>query len=248
MVKRNIRLLISYDGTDFAGWQKQREHRTVQGILEEALADLHGAPISLVGAGRTDSGVHATGQVGNFHSLNGSIEDGHFGAAINVRLPRDVRILSSSAVPSAFHSKHDAKGRQYVYWIASTLAGTAHMSRYAWFLRKLPSTAALNEMARVICGSHDFTTFTTRGDASKSRTRSINHAVFLTRGPMLVFQINGNAFLWKMVRSLLGTMVDLALRGGGGKEMRAILNSRNRADAGPTAPARGLFLTRVNYE
>ena len=247
-MKRNIRLLISYDGTDFAGWQRQKDHRSVQGVLEEALADLHGMSISLVGAGRTDSGVHATGQVGNFYSPNESIENGKFSVAINVRLPRDVRVLSSGIAPESFHSKRDAKGRQYTYWIASSLLGTAHMSRYAWFLRRLPSLAALNEMARVICGSHDFTTFTVRRDTSESRIRSINHAVFITRGPMLVFQINGNAFLWKMVRSLLGTMVDLALRGGGEREMQEILNSRNRAEAGPTAPARGLFLTRVNYE
>lgn len=245
---RNIRLLISYDGTDFAGWQKQRDHRTVQGVLEEALADLHGSSISLMGAGRTDSGVHATGQVANFHSLNESIGDEKFGAAINARLPRDVRILSSGIASGSFHAKCDARSRQYVYWIANSLLGTAHMSRYAWFLRKLPSLVALNEMARVICGSHDFTTFAASGDVSKSRTRSIKHAVFLTRGSMLTFQIDGNAFLWKMVRSLLGTMVDLALNGGGEKEMRKVLDSRNRNKAGPTAPARGLFLTRVNYE
>lgn len=247
-MKRNIRLLISYDGTDFAGWQRQRDRRTVQGVLEEALADLHEAPIPLVGAGRTDSGVHATGQVGNFYSPNESIKGGKFSAAINVRLPKDVRILSSRAVPEGFHSKRDAKCRQYAYWIANSQMGAAHMSRYAWFLKKLPSLVSLNEMARVICGSHDFTAFMTRGDGSKSRVRSINHAVFLARGPMLVFQIDGNAFLWKMVRSLLGTMIDLALHGGGGKEMRRILGSRNRDEAGPTAPACGLFLTRVRYE
>jgi len=246
-VKRNIRLSISYDGTDFSGWQRQRDCRTVQGVLEEALADLHGMSVSLVGAGRTDSGVHATGQVGNFFSLNESIEDGKFGAAINARLPSDVRVLSSRLVPESFHSKRDARGRQYVYWIASSRLEAAHMSRYSWFLKKLPSLVALNEMARVICGSHDFTTFMASGDASKSRIRSINHAVFLARGPMLLFQIDGNAFLWKMVRSLLGTMVDLALRGGGGKEMSKILNLRNRTEVGPTAPARGLFLTRVVY-
>jgi len=247
-VKRNIRLLISYDGTDFAGWQRQRGDRTVQGVLEEALANLHGTPTSLVGAGRTDSGVHATGQVGNFYSLNESIRDKKFREAINVRLPRDVRVLSSGLVPEGFHSKRDAKSRQYTYWIASSLLGAAHMSRYAWFLRKLPPIAALNDMTRVICGSHDFTAFTARGDTSKSRIRSIRHAVFLSRGPMLVFRIDGNAFLWKMVRSLLGTMVDLALCGGGWREMEEILNSRDRSEAGPTAPARGLFLTRVDYE
>jgi len=246
-VKRNIRLLISYDGTDFAGWQRQRNRRTVQGVLEEALANLHGTHVPLVGAGRTDSGVHATGQVGNFYSPNESIKDGKFSAAINARLPKDVRILSSRAAPEGFHSKRDAKHRQYVYWITDSQLGTAHMLRYAWFLKKLPSLVSLNEMAGVICGSHDFTAFMAKRDASKSRIRSVNHAVFLSRGPMLVFQIDGNAFLWKMVRSLLGTMIDLALHGGSGEEMRRILNSRNRTEAGPTAPACGLFLSRVGY-
>lgn len=246
-MERNIKLLISYDGTNFAGWQKQRGFRTVQGVLEGALADLHKTPTVLVGAGRTDSGVHATGQVGNFYSPNESIEAKKFSAAINARLPGDVRVLLSNAVSEDFHSKRDARSRQYVYWIVNSLLGTAHMSRYAWFISRLPSLVALNEMARVICGSHDFTSFTAVGDVSKSRIRCINHAVFLTKGPMLLFQIDGNAFLWKMVRSLLGTMVDLALHGGGGKEMREIMDSKNRDAAGPTAPARGLFLTKVDY-
>ncbi len=246
-MRRNIKLVISYDGTDFAGWQVQKQDRSVQGVIQEALADLHGLPISLTGAGRTDSGVHATGQVGNFYTEKAGIPGPKFREALNSRLPVDVRILSSVEVPESFHSRRNAIERQYEYHLMGAAAAPAHLSRYLWLLRKIPSIKVLNEIASVICGTHDFTTFTAAGDASESRVRCINHAVFLSEGPLTIFRINGNAFLWRMVRSLLGTMIDIGSRGGGARQMQGILNSRNRNEAGPTAPALGLFLTKVKY-
>jgi tRNA pseudouridine38-40 synthase len=244
---RNIRLLVSYDGTDFAGWQVQNDQRSVQGVLEGAVSDLLGDPVCVTGAGRTDSGVHATGQVCNFRTENIRIPDVKFRDALNARLPRDLRILSSELVHESFNSRRDARSRQYEYHIITGPSGPAHMARFSWLVKKLPPLTTLNDMARVLCGTHDFATFTAAGDASRSTVRHINHAVFLCSGSEILFRINGNAFLWRMVRSLLGTMIDLGLRGGGGEEMRSILEARDRESAGPTAPARGLFLTGVAY-
>jgi len=244
---RNIRLLVSYDGTDFAGWQVQIDQRSVQGVLEAAVLDLVGEEIRVTGAGRTDSGVHATGQVCNFRTQNTRIPEGKFRDALNARLPRDLRILSSDMVHDSFDSRRDARSRQYEYHIITGASGPAHMARFTWLVKNMPALTALNDMARVICGTHDFTTFAAAGDANKSTVRHINHAVFISSGPEILFRINGNAFLWRMVRSLLGTMIQTGLRGGGAEQMRAILETRNRESAGPTAPARGLFLTQVAY-
>jgi tRNA pseudouridine38-40 synthase len=246
-VIRNIKLIISYDGTEFSGWQVQREDRSVQGVLEDALADLHNRRVPIVGAGRTDSGVHAVGQVGNFRTDKDAIPDWKFRDALNARLPGDLRILRSERVPDDFHSRRDAVNRRYEYRFLEGSACPAHLVRYVWLVKRFPPIDALNDMASVLCGTHDFTTFAAAGDASESRIRRIEHAVVHTEGPGAVFKISGNAFLWRMVRSIVGTLVDLGLRGGDADAMRGILLSRDRDAAGPTAPAKGLFLTKVNY-
>lgn len=246
-MRRNIKLVISYDGTDFAGWQIQKGDRSVQGEIETALTDLHGIHVPVTGAGRTDSGVHAVGQIGNFYTESTNIPEEKYRDALNARLPGDIRILSSAEVPDSFHSRRDALDRQYEYRLIDGEACPAHMARFTWFLKQLPSLKNLNEMASVICGTHDFSTFAAAGDRSGSSFRLINHAVFLSDGPLTLFRINGNAFLWKMVRSLLGTMIDLGRRGGSADRMQGILEARDRIEAGPTAPARGLFLMKVNY-
>lgn len=244
---RNIKLLISYDGTDFSGWQVQSVEKSVQGVLEEALSDLHGHSVSLIGAGRTDSGVHAVGQVGNFYTDKDGIPEWKFRDAVNARLPQDVRILRSEQVPDEFHSRRDAVNRCYEYRILEGAVGPAHLRRYTWFVKRLPSLMLLNEMASVLCGTHDFTTFSAAGAAGESRIRRIEHSVFHCEGPLVVYRISGNAFLWRMVRSIVGTLIDLGIRGGDAQAMRGILQEKNRKAAGPTAPPRGLFLSKVNY-
>jgi tRNA pseudouridine38-40 synthase len=246
-VRRNIKLVISYDGTEFSGWQIQSSDRSVQGVMTEALSDLHQEAVSITGAGRTDSGVHAVGQVGNFYTEKDTIPDWKFRDALNARLPRDIRILSSVEVPRDFHSRRDACFRQYEYRMIEGPVGPAHMARFTWLIRRMPSLVALNDMASAICGTHDFSTFAAAGDASGSRIRRIYHAAFLSDSSTTVFRISGNAFLWRMVRSLLGTMIDLGVRGMGRRDMQAVLDSKERKNAGPTAPSHGLFLKKVSY-
>ncbi len=219
----------------------------MQGVIEKALEDLHGFSVSLTGAGRTDAGVHATGQMGNFLTEKNTIPDWQFRDALNARLPRDIQILRSQRVDKSFHPRRNALARVYEYRMAEGRAFPAHLARYTWLLPRIPSLVILNSMANIICGRHDFTAFATAGDSSPHKNREIYNAVFLSDGPQTLFRISGNAFLWKMVRSLLGTMIDTALRGGDKCTIKGILESGDRNTAGPTAPARGLFLTRVEY-
>ena len=246
-MNRNIKIIVSYDGTDFAGWQIQRNERTVQGVLERALRNLHGCRVRVTGAGRTDAGVHAAGQVANFCSTISSIPARKFLQAVNSHLPQDVRVLQSAEVETDFHARHCATGRVYRYRILTGVSAQACFSRYCWLVSHLPPTGVLNDMAHVFCGEHDFTSFAATGDSSSSFSRKIDYACFVEEGPEIVFYIKGNAFLWRMVRSILGSIVEIALKGGGPEDLRAILDSRDRRRAGATAPARGLFLHRVEY-
>lgn len=247
MARRNLRLTLSYDGTDFAGWERQSEGRTVQGTVEAALAELHGHPVEVAVAGRTDSGVHALGQVINFRS-DASIPDDRFPYALNSLLPRDVRVLRSIRVSDAFHARFDARARVYAYHFQTGEFESPIDRRFAWHLRREPRVERLNSLASVIVGTHDFTTFAAAGDTSQSRVRDIASAAFFFEGGRLVFRIVGNAFLYRMVRSLVGTMVDLEAAGAGASRMRELLDGRARELAGPTAPAHGLFLVKVVYD
>lgn len=245
---RNIKLTVSYDGTDFCGWQIQKNGRTVQGDIEAALKKIHGKETRLTGSGRTDSGVHANGQVANFYTENGNIPAEKFQTALNSLLSKDVRILHSCETDEEFHSRFNAKIRIYRYYIQAGGICEPRNSRYCWRIRDLPDIVRLNRIAATLLGVHDFTTFAAAGDPSNSKVRELYSASFTVEGRFLVFKIAGNAFLWKMVRSITGTVLQLEAAGGSYGKMKDILNSMDREQAGVTAPARGLFLDRVLYD
>jgi tRNA pseudouridine38-40 synthase len=247
MPDRNIRLVVAYDGTDFSGWQRQKKDRSVQGDIEDALGRMHGHPVTLIGAGRTDAGVHATGQVANFLTDISSIPAGNFRIALNSMLPRDVRVVASGEATPGFHARFDAWQRRYRYFIRPGGFALPHELRYTWPVQGRPDAAVLNGMASSILGETDFTTFSSPKDPSLSRFRFVHSASFYPEGACLVFDIGANAFLWRMVRSLVGTMVSFALKGLGPEEFRSALEARNRDRAGPTAPPEGLFLEQVMY-
>jgi tRNA pseudouridine38-40 synthase len=247
-MRRNIKLTISYDGTDFNGWQVQSNGRTVQGEIENALASIHGEPVRLTASGRTDSGVHAKGQIANFYTEKDNIPTEKFIAALNSMIPREIRILKSEPAVEDFHSRFDAKIRVYSYYIKPGLICEPWHDRYCWRTRHQPQLGRLNRIAAPLAGTHDFTTFTAAGDPSQSKIRKLYSAVFSVEGQFIVFKIAGNAFLWRMVRSIVGTAMQLEEAGAGADEMRRILNSLSREEAGTTAPARGLFLDRVLYD
>ncbi len=248
MQKRNIKVTVAYDGTDFSGWQVQKSGRTVQGVIEDALKRMHGYSVRVQGAGRTDSGVHASGQVANFFTDLDSIPDIKFGDAMNSYLPEDIRVLRSCEVDDAFNAKTSARMRIYKYYLYIAHAGMPYYSRYCWKIRRKPDIQNLNSMAAGLVGEHDFTTFGAAGDSSSSKVRLIYSACFYPEGPFLIFRMAASSFLWKMIRSLLGTLIELDQNGFGKKEMEEYLESRNRSRAGSTAPARGLFLERIVYD
>ncbi len=251
MTRRPIRLIISYDGTDFGGWQRQKNARSVQEDIEKALETMHGHPVRLTGAGRTDAGVHAMGQAAGFFTDIASIPAEKFLLALNKLLPRDIRILSACDAPPDFHARFDASLRDYRYFIMCGERQDAFSQRYAWFVPRMPSIAKLNAMASAIVGEHDFSAFASAKDISRSKSRFVRESSFWFEGRKLVYRVSANAFLWRMVRSLVGTMLFLQPRVGTEEEaaarMRAILESGDRKQAGPTAPPQGLFLWNVEY-
>lgn len=246
--ERRIKLTIAYDGTDFKGWQIQKKDRTVQQVLESALAKIHKHPVRLCGSGRTDSGVHAFGQIAHYDSDLSQLPDNRILLALNSILPYDVRVLNAETVHNNFHARFDAVTREYRYYIREAAYRLPTQERYTWYLPELPDSTVLNSYAAKLPGIHDFTTFTAAGDASESKVRQILSASFYYEQDALVFRIEGNAFLWKMVRSLLGTMIALWRESASPEEMSRLLQSGDRSLAGTTAPPQGLFLYRIRYE
>jgi tRNA pseudouridine38-40 synthase len=260
--RRTIKLLLAYDGTDFCGWQKQAGRnsgvsetgRTVQGVIETALMQMHKHPVTLTGAGRTDSGVHAAGQVAGFHTDIKNIEPDRFVPALNALLPRDVRILEAHEACPDFHARFDARMRTYRYHFIFGRRALPHESRYALQLWRCPRIDRLNAYCRLLPGERDCSIFAASegGGASercggKSRSRYIFNASFFTDGSRLIFEISANAFLRKMVRSIGGTFLHYEERGTPPERLRDIIASGGRSLAGPTLPPEGLFLWKVDY-
>ncbi|GHV39457.1 tRNA pseudouridine synthase A [Spirochaetia bacterium] len=264
---RNIKLLIAYDGTDFSGWQRQSEEslwlsslkqfcrgqnctkqmRTVQGVIETALERIHKEKVNLCGSGRTDAGVHAAGQVANFYTTIHSIPADRFVPALNSLLPQEVRILEAAETLPDFHARFDAKMRTYRYQLICGRHALPQEGRYALQLWRHPRLDVLNDYGRLLLGERDCSLFASPRDSSKSRSRYISQAHFFIQGDMLIFEISANAFLWKMVRSVLGTLLYYEERGIPAEQLKAAIEAGDRKLAGPTAPAQGLFLWKIEY-
>lgn len=257
---QNVLLKVSYDGTDFCGWQRQdnagggEAFRTVQGEIEKALFKIHKFPVSLYGSGRTDSGVHALGQAANFYSTIDNMPAGNFVHALNAFLPSDIRILESVKVDDDFNARKSATSRIYRYFIAYENQTPANNSRFTWHVKKYePNLERLNHFAGCLRGELDCAAFAASGDESVSTNRYIDDAFFFVQkdiwgNNLLVFQIEANAFLWKMVRTLTGTLVNLDKNNQPLDSMQKILDSKDRTKAGVTAPPTGLFLYDIKFD
>ncbi len=192
--KRNIKLTIAYDGTEYCGWQIQNNEVTVQGTIEKALSVIHKKEIKLTGSGRTDSGVHAKGQVANFHTHLKSIPEENFSLALNSLLPRDIRIMKSEEVDNAFHSRYDARERIYRYYISSGNTPFPWQNNYCHYVRDSLDIKKLNKIVSPLTGIHDFTTFSAPMEEGVSMTREIYSASFYSEYPYIVFKISGKRF------------------------------------------------------
>ena len=244
---RNIRLLVAYDGTDFSGWQRQAGVRTVQGELENALKKIHKHPVAVTGSGRTDAGVHARAQCANFYSGIASMKAERFVPALNSLLPHDIRVLKAEEAPEAFHARFDALSRTYRYYFIQGRSALPMEMRYAFRIWRQLDISLLNNYCRFLKGEFDCTVFASANDKSKSRYRYIFHAFFFNEAEKMVFEIKANAFLWKMVRSIAGTLLFYEEKNTSPNNFFNVITSGKRNLAGPTLPPQGLTLWNIEY-
>lgn len=243
---RRIRIIVSYDGTAYVGWQVQPNGVSVQAELERALYELTNERIRVEGSGRTDSGVHARAQVAHFDTQARMAAD-KFAIAMNMHLPSDIRVLYSEECADSFHARFSAKNKQYTY----TLQVSQHadvFSRYtSLHLHIVPDFERMQQAASVVVGTHDFAAFKCSDSTMENTVRTISESYWTKQGSLWVYSVTGTGFLYNMVRILVGTMLEI----GSGKrpvsDMQRALDSKDRKFAGATAPAHGLCLTRVSY-
>ena len=247
---RNVKLTIEYDGSAYHGWQRQANAITVQQVLEEAIAGLVGHPVTLHGSGRTDAGVHALGQVASFETHT-TILANRLHHAINTVLPPDITVLRAEDVPATFHARFSATGKTYCYRILCRhVRPSIGRERVHWLRRRL-DVADMQQAAALCVGEHDFAAFESEssGDNSvRTVTRCDVEALPDHGGEWIDVTVSANGFLYNMVRTMVGTLIEI----GSGKQppewVADLLESRDRTLAGPTAPAKGLCLLEVNYE
>jgi len=245
---RNIRLTVSYDGTDFNGWQTQPGYRTVQETLEGAIAKLTGAERVRVNAsGRTDAGVHAVGQVVNFYTSVQYSAD-VLVRAINAHLPADVVVKDAADVPHSFDANRDARRKLYRYVIHDGAVPDPFQRRYAMQSRHKLDAAAMRRAAEPLKGRHDFHSFETEWPNRTSSVRTVTHLAVNRFGDWIWLDVEADGFLYNMVRAIAGTLINVGRGYWPEEQVAKILNAEDRAQAGPTAPAQGLFLMRVTYE
>ena len=242
-----IKLTIEYDGTAYAGWQRQSHHSTIQLKIEEALYNITQQHISAVAAGRTDSGVHAFGQVVSFHSSK-FLQETQWASAINSYLPRDITVLSSEEVPQEFHARYSAKGKIYDYRITTQPSRPALDRQRSWHLPRLLDLEAMRHAMTGFIGTYDFTSF--RGSRSQTRNPicAISHLSFHSESPVITIRIEGDRFLKQMVRTIIGTLIEVGLHKRQPDTIQNILDAKDRRAAGRTAPAHGLYLVQVHYD
>lgn len=246
-----MKLTVAYDGTDFHGWQSQTGLRTVEGTLLDALEGLLGERPDLHAASRTDRGVHAAGQVANF-GTDAGIPTERILRALNGRLPGDVRVRSAEEAPEGFHARFSAVGKHYRYVIDRREVPGVFLSRRALHVPGPLDLERLEEAARALVGEHDFAAFACAGGASGDREKTTVRAVYgvfvVATDDVLVLDFWGRSFLYKMVRVLAGSLLEVARGSWTAERLRAALESRDRRQAGPTLPARGLCLQAVYYD
>ena len=237
---------MAYDGTAYCGWQIQNDDDTIQGRIEKALERLHGHPVKITGAGRTDSGVHARGQCANFITdMTMPVEK--FREALNSFLPSDIRIIRSESVSDSFHARYDATERIYKYYMLPRALSYPHLERYCLTVRSALDINRLNELVSPLVGLHSFASFASVMEDGYPMERRVSSAVFYQSQGYTVFKISADGFLRRMVRSIVGTVLDLYEKEGDGADMRAIMEAQDRSLAGACAPAKGLFLDQVIY-
>lgn len=238
--------IVEYDGTDFAGFQWQHGERTVQGVIEAAITARTGQIVRITGAGRTDAGVHALGQVVSFQ-LETRIPTDRLALALNSALPKDALFRSVEPMDEGFSARFSASSRLYAYLILNRRMPSALLRRYSAFHPEPLDTAAMKQAAQSLLGEQDFAAFTNELQPGQTTMREVMCCQVGRFRDFVLVRIEANAFLRGMVRTTVGTLLEIGAGKRAPEDMRAILNSRDRRVAGPSAPAQGLCLLRVRY-
>jgi len=244
---RNIRMIVAYVGTRFSGWQVQPGLETIQGVLERRTSAMLQETVRIAGAGRTDAGVHARGQVASMTIASRVPVEGLV-RGLNALLPEEIRVLRAEEAPPAFHARADARGKEYRYLIARGDVASPFVLPFALPARGRLDVEAMRAAARAFQGRHDFTSFCPAASPIEDKTRTILLSEVLEDGDLVEYRVRGDGFLHHMVRTMAGTLLLVGRGRLSAGSIGGILSERDRRRAGPVAPARGLTLEKVFYE
>jgi tRNA pseudouridine38-40 synthase len=245
-VSPSLALLLAYDGSAYHGWQVQRDAATVQGTLARALAPLAGGAVRLVGASRTDAGVHALGQVASIAAPK-PLAPAVVQAALNATLPRDLRVLGARAVPAGFDARRAARAKRYGYLVDRGAVALPFLRGYAWHVPRALDVAAMRGALAPLRGKHDFSAFQAAAGRDRSPVCTVRATRVVERGRLVGVFLSADAFLHHMVRNVVGTLLEVAQARRPPGWLADVLEARDRRRAGATAPAQGLFLVSVRY-
>mgnify|MGYP003342847807 FL=1 len=241
-----IKLTLEYDGTSFAGWQRQLNQPTIQEAVETAIEGVTQIKVPVAGAGRTDAGVHALGQVASFR-IDRDMTPYEWTRALNAHLPDTITVRAVDIVPDPFHARHAAKGKLYEYRILNRPERPALNRQYCWHVYTPLDDAAMNRAALYLVGSHDFSSFETQPTENEDPICQLQRLAVFREGDRLRIEAYADRFLKQMVRSLVGTLVEVGSGRRPAASLGEILAARDRSKAGRTAPPQGLFLLKVDY-
>ncbi|MDH4155370.1 MAG: tRNA pseudouridine(38-40) synthase TruA [Nitrospira sp.] len=242
-----IKLTLEYDGTAYAGWQRQPNQTTIQAAVETAIFGVTQIKVPIIGAGRTDSGVHALGQVASFR-INRDMNPRQWTRALNAHLPDDIVVRSVELMPDSFHARHSAKGKLYEYHILNRPERPTIERASCWHVHQRLDDAAMSTAGMTLVGTHDFSSFQTQPTDNDDPICRLQRFTLVREGHRLRIEVYADRFLKQMIRSIVGTLLEVGLGKRPVDSLTTILNARDRSAAGKTAPPQGLFLVRVDYD
>ena len=243
---RNIKLIIEYDGTQYAGWQIQKNALAIQEVIEGSVEKLTGEKVEMIGSSRTDSGVHAVGYTANFKTES-SVPSEKFANALNTKLPRDIVVLSSIEVPLEFHSRYDSKGKKYCYTVINRMQPTAVGRNYSYHMKFSLNIDNMKKACKYFLGTHDFSALKNMGSSTQNSIRTITDLTIDQQGDIIKIYCTADGFLYNMMRIITGVLLQVGTGRFIPKDVEAIILSKDRKRAGKSVPASGLCLMEVFY-
>ncbi len=243
---KNIKIILEYDGTGFSGWQFQPDRRTLQGEFEAAVKKISGEDLRVTASGRTDAGVHALGQAVNFKT-GSEMDAAAWQGALNHFLPPEMRALEAAEVPRDFNARYDAKGKQYGYIILNRRVPSPLKRNYSWHVPAPLDISAMKNGAMHLIGEHDFTSFRAVNSDIVNPVRTLRTLEIMPDGNRIFFSLEADGFLRHMVRTVVGTLVEVGKGRFAPDDVKDMLEAKDRSKAGPTAPGQGLYMVSVQY-